>query len=174
MVLVIAIIYLVPGILPMLIIYCFQFQWSFQIIFLAPFYRGEKQRLNYSAKDIFLIKWIFSSFRLTIPASPPLLTCTRLLLLLLLSRFSCVWLCDPIDGSPPGSPVPGILQARTLLQCMKLKSESEVSQSCLTLSDPMDCSLPSSSVHGIFQAKVLEWGAIAFSGTRLLHASITI
>ena len=43
-----------------------------------------------------------------------------------------------------------------LLQCMKVKSESEVTQSCPTLSDPMDCSLPSSSVHGIFQARVLE------------------
>ena len=50
-----------------------------------------------------------------------------------------------------------------LLQCMKVKSESEVTQSCLTLSDPMDCSLPGSSVHGIFQARVLEWSAIAFS-----------
>ena len=50
-----------------------------------------------------------------------------------------------------------------LLQCMKLKSESEVTQSCQTLSDLMDCSLPGSSVHGIFQARVLEWGAIAFS-----------
>ena len=50
-----------------------------------------------------------------------------------------------------------------LLQCMKVKCESEVSQSCLTLSDPMDCSPPGSSVHGIFQARVLEWGAIAFS-----------
>ena len=50
-----------------------------------------------------------------------------------------------------------------LLQCMKVKSESEVTQSCLTLSDPMDCSLPGSSVHGLFQARVLEWGAIAFS-----------
>ena len=45
-----------------------------------------------------------------------------------------------------------------LLQCMKVKGESEVAQSCLTLSDPMDCSLPGSSVHGIFQARVLEWG----------------
>ena len=43
-----------------------------------------------------------------------------------------------------------------LLQCMKVKSESEVAQSCLTLSDPMDCSLPGSSIHGIFQARVLE------------------
>ena len=45
---------------------------------------------------------------------------------------------------------------------MKVKSESEVSQSCPTLHDPMDCSLPGFSVHGIFQARVLEWGAIAF------------
>ena len=50
-----------------------------------------------------------------------------------------------------------------LLQCMKVKSESEVTQSCLTLSDPMDCSPAGSSLHGIFQARVLEWGAIAFS-----------
>ena len=50
-----------------------------------------------------------------------------------------------------------------LLQCMKVKSQSEVAQSCLTLHDPMDCSLPGSSVHGIFQARVLEWVAIAFS-----------
>ena len=49
-----------------------------------------------------------------------------------------------------------------LLQCMKVKSESEVAQSCPTLSDPMDRSLPGSSVHGIFQASVLEWAAIAF------------
>ena len=83
------------------------------------------------------------------------------------SLQSCLTLCDPIDGSPPGSPVPAILQARTrmgchfLLQCMKVKSESEVAQSCPTLSDPMDCSPPGSYVHGIFQARVLEWGAIA-------------
>ena len=50
-----------------------------------------------------------------------------------------------------------------LLQCMKVKSESEVAQSCPTLHNPMDCSLPGSSIHGIFQARVLEWGAIAFS-----------
>ena len=50
-----------------------------------------------------------------------------------------------------------------LLQCMKVKSESEVAQSCPTLSNPMDCSPPGSSIHGIFQARVLEWAAIAFS-----------
>ena len=40
-----------------------------------------------------------------------------------------------------------------LLQCMKVKSESEVAQLCPTPSDPMDCSPPGSSVHGFFQAK---------------------
>ena len=50
-----------------------------------------------------------------------------------------------------------------LLQCVKVKSESEVAQLCATLSNPMDCSLPGSSIHGIFQARILEWGAIAFS-----------
>ena len=86
------------------------------------------------------------------------------------SLQSCLTLCDPIDSSPPGSPVPGILQARTLewvaiafSSAWKVKSESEVAQSCLTLRDSMDCSLPGSSIHGIFQARVLEWGAIAFS-----------
>ena len=53
-----------------------------------------------------------------------------------------------------------------LLQCMKVKSESEVAQSCRTLSDPMDCSPPGSFVHRIFQARVLEWGAITFSVLR--------
>ena len=47
-----------------------------------------------------------------------------------------------------------------LLQCMKVKSESEAAQSCLTLGDPMNCSLPGSSAHGIFQARVLEWGIV--------------
>ena len=55
-----------------------------------------------------------------------------------------------------------------LLQCMKVKSESEVTQLCLTLRDPMDRSLPGSSIHGIFQARVLERGAIAFSVPDLL------
>ena len=58
-----------------------------------------------------------------------------------------------------------------LLQCMKVKSQSEVTQSYLTLSDPMDCSLPGSSIHGIFQARVLEWGAIAFSDQWILIKS---
>ena len=81
-------------------------------------------------------------------------------------------LCDPIDGSAPGSSIPGSLQTRTLEWVAisfsnawkwKVKTESEVAQLCLSLSDPMDCSLPGSSVHEIFQARELEWGAIAFS-----------
>ena len=60
-----------------------------------------------------------------------------------------------------------------LLQCMKVKSESEVVQSCPTLRDPMDRSLPGSSSHGIFQARVLEWGAIAFSVHDLTNASVS-
>ena len=63
-----------------------------------------------------------------------------------------------------------------LLQCMKVKSASEVPQSCPTLSDPMDCSLPGFSVHGIVQARVLEWGAIAFSvkGTSLFYSCMDV
>ena len=82
------------------------------------------------------------------------------------SLQSCPTLCDPIDGSPPGSTVPGILQARTWSglpfpsPMRERKSESEVAQSCPTLSDPMDCHLPGSSVHGIFQARVFEWVAL--------------
>ena len=69
------------------------------------------------------------------------------------SLQSCLTLCDPIDSSPLGSSVPGKntgVGCHFLLQCMKVKSESEVAQSCPTLSDPMDCSLPGSSIHGTF------------------------
>ena len=57
-----------------------------------------------------------------------------------------------------------------LLQCLKVKSESEVAQACPTLSDPMHCSLPGSSVHGIFQARVLEWVVISFSREMLFSS----
>ena len=53
------------------------------------------------------------------------------------SLQSCPTPCDPIDDSPPGSPVPR-MGCHFLLQCMKVKSESEVAQSCPTPSDPMD------------------------------------
>ena len=96
------------------------------------------------------------------------------------SLQSCPTLCDPIDGSPPGSPSLGFSRQEHwsglpfLLQCMKVKSESEFAQSCLTLCSPMDCSLPGSSAHGILKARVLEWGAIAFSNHHLQQISIPI
>ena len=68
-------------------------------------------------------------------------------------------LCRPWDSPGKNTGV----GCHFLLQCMKVKSESEVAQWCLSLHNPMDCSLPGSSIRGIFQAGVLEWGAIAFS-----------
>ena len=68
-------------------------------------------------------------------------------------RFLCPW------DSPGKNTGVG---CHFLLQCMKVKSESEVTQSCPTLSDPMNCSLPGFSIHGNFQARVLEWVAIVF------------
>ena len=61
-----------------------------------------------------------------------------------------------------------------LLQCRKVKSESEVAQSSPTLRDPMDCSLPGSSIHGISQARVLEWVAIAFSKSLGYYSSVLL
>ena len=103
---------------------------------------------------------------------------TLLLLLLLLSCFSRVRLCATPQmaahqaSRPWDSPGKNTgVGCHSLLQCMKVKSESEVTQSCPTLSDPMDCSLPGSSVHGIFQARVLE--LVAFS-TRLCYYFIIL
>ena len=98
--------------------------------------------------------------------------------LLLLSRFSRVQLCATPRRQPtrllhpwnsPGKNT-GV-GCHFLLQCMKGKSENEVSQSCPTPSNPMNCSLPGSSVHGIFQARVLEWGAMAFSESSLVMSN---
>ena len=83
------------------------------------------------------------------------------------SLHSCPTLCDPIDSSPPGSSIPGILQARILEwvaisfsnACMHAKSL----QSCPTLCDPIDGSPPGSSVYRILQARLLEWVVISFS-----------
>ena len=98
--------------------------------------------------------------------------------MLLLSHFSCVQLHDPIDNSPPGSSVHGILQARILEwaavsfsnACMHAKSL----QSCLTLCDPMDSSPPGSSVHRILLARILDWVAISFSLSLSLSLSLYI
>ena len=93
-----------------------------------------------------------------------------LLLLLLLNRFSRVRLCATPETAASRLPRPWDSPGKNtgvgchfLLQCMKVKSESEVAQLCPTLREPMDRSLSDSSIHGIFQARVLEWGAIAFS-----------
>ena len=93
------------------------------------------------------------------------------MLLLLLSHFSHFRLC--VTPQPTRLPRPWDSPGKNtgvgchfLLQCMKVKSESEVTQSCPTLGDPMDCSVPGSSIHGIFQARVLEQGAIAFSNSK--------
>ena len=100
---------------------------------------------------------------------PERLEIAILLLVLLLSRFVSDSL-RPHRRQPTSLPCPWDSPGKNtgvgchfLLQCMKVKSESEVAQSCPTLHDPVDCSLQGSSIHGIFQARVLEWGAIAFS-----------
>ena len=81
------------------------------------------------------------------------------------SLQSCPTLCNPINGSPPGSPIPGTLQARTLewvaisfSNAWKWKVKVKSLSCVLTLCDPMDCSPPGSSVHGSFQARVPESG----------------
>ena len=94
-----------------------------------------------------------------------------LLLLLLLSCLSRIRLCATPKTAAHQAPCPWDSPGKNtgmgclfLLQCVKVKSESEVAPSCPTPSNPMDCGLPGPSVHGIFQARVLEWVAIAFSG----------
>ena len=93
--------------------------------------------------------------------------------MLLISHFSHVRLCATPQTETHWLPHPWYsLGTKTgvgchfLLQCMKVKSGREVTQSCLTLSYPMD-SLLGSSIHGIFQARVLKWDAIAFSEKRI-------
>ena len=87
----------------------------------------------------------------------------------------CPTLCHPIAGSPPGSPVPGILPARTLewvaisfSNVWKWKVKAKSLSRVQTPSDSVECSLPGPSIHGIFQARVLEWVAIAFYNTEIL------
>ena len=92
------------------------------------------------------------------------------MLLLLLSRFSRVRLCGPHRRQPTRLPCPWDSPGKNsgvgchfLLQCMKVKSESEVAKSCRTLSDPTDCSLPGSSIHGIFPGKSTGVGTSTYT-----------
>ena len=86
------------------------------------------------------------------------------------SLQSCPTLLQPHRRQPTRLPRPWDSAGKNtgvgchfLLQCMRVKSESEVAQLCPNLRNPMDCSLPGSSVHEIIQARVLEWVAIASS-----------
>ena len=95
-------------------------------------------------------------------------------MLLLLSRFSCVWLCATPETAahqaPPSLGFPGKntgVGCHFLLQCMKVKSESEVAQSCATLSDPMDRSPPGSTTHGF--SREVYWSALPFPSS--MHES---
>ena len=81
------------------------------------------------------------------------------------TRLPCPW------DSPSKN---GGVGCHFLLQCMKVKSESEVTQLCPTLSDLMNCSPPASAIHGVFQARVLEWGAIAFSPSPVRWPVLTV
>ena len=102
--------------------------------------------------------------------------CAWLLCYAMLSHFSRVQLCVTPYTATTRLPRPWDSPGKNtgvgchfLLQCMKVKSQSEVTQSCLTLSDPMGCILPGSSIYGTFQARVLEWGAIAFSPIQYIN-----
>ena len=104
----------------------------------------------------------------------PLSVSIPLILSLLVKSCCCCWVTSVMSDSvrphrwqPTRMPRPWDSPGKNtgvgchfLLQCMKVKSESEVTQSRPTLSNPRDFSLPGSSIHGIFQARVLEWGAI--------------
>ena len=78
------------------------------------------------------------------------------------SLQSCPTLCNPMDSSPPGSSVHGILQAR-IVEWVTISFSDLIAKSRLTLWNPMDHSPPGPSVYGISQARVLEWGAVSFS-----------
>ena len=90
------------------------------------------------------------------------------------SPQSCPTLCDLIDGSPPGSPVRGILQARTLewvaisfSNAWKWKVKVKLLSRVWLLATPWTAAYQTPLSMGFFQARVLEWGAIAFSKTSL-------
>ena len=137
----------------------FLLQWIFPTQGFNPclsYCRWILYQLSYQGRIVMKVKWI-NIYKTLFFYN---------IILLLLSHFSV----RPHRLQPTRLPRPWDSPGKNtgvgchfLLQCMKVKSESEVSQLYLTLSDLMDCSLPGSYIHGIFQARVLEWAAIAFS-----------
>ena len=128
-----------------------------------PFSKASSQPRDQTCISCGLLHWQADS----LPLAPPGKPIQRTAAAAAKALQSCPTLCDPRDDSPPGSPIPGIFQARTLewvaisfSNAWKVKSQSEVAQLYPTLCDPIDSSLPGSSIHGIFQARVLEWVAI--------------
>ena len=114
------------------------------------------------SKFFHTMKLLFSWF-LNFPVFSMELSISVSMLLLLLSCFSRVRLCVTPETAAHQAPLSLGFSRQEYWsglpfpsQCMKVKSDSEVSQPCLTLCDPLDCSLTGSSVHGIFQARVLE------------------
>ena len=133
-------------------------KWEPTPVFLLGESHGQRSLVGYSSwshKELDTTEWLTLHFHLpSYKQESAAATAPK-------SLQSCPTLCNPINGRPRGSPVPGILQARTLewvaisfSNAWKWKVRVK---SCSTLSDPMDCSLPGSSVHGILQARVLEW-----------------
>ena len=131
---------------------------------------GQRQAWGFRIKEpteiMFLVHGPDFNYKSTF-SSPSLtesLTNSLLLLLLLLSRFSCVRLCATPEFAAHQAPLSLGFSRQEHWSGLPFPSpmhESEVAQSCPTLSDSMDCNLPGSSVHGIFQARVMEWAAIA-------------
>ena len=117
--------------------------WQPTPVFLPVKFHGQRSLVGYSPWGHKRVRYILAA-----PAAAK-------------SLQSCLTLCGPRHGSPPGTPVPGTLQARTLEWVAisfskEWKWKVKVTQLCPTLCDPMDCSLPDSSVHGILQARILE------------------
>ena len=117
-------------------------------------------------------KWIYSERNTLHRERQSVGHCRRQAAAAAKSLQSCPTLCDPRGRQPTRLPCPWDSPGKNtgvgchfLLQCMKVKSESEVAQLCPTLHNPMHYSLPGFSTHGIFQARLLEWGATDGKGS---------
>ena len=146
-------------------------KWQLTPVFLPGEYHGQRSLVGYRPwghEESDITEWL-NTISIIKNGEKIFLNSTNLLFLRNVKNMSaaakslqsCPTLCDPIDSSPPGSPIPGILQAR-ILEWVAIsfsnawKWKVKVTQLYPTLSNPMDCSLPGSSIHRIFQARVLE------------------